>query len=376
MSDFSCPLVEIQGFGKHKNADTLNITQVEGSCCIFKEGAFKKGDWAVFIPVNSVVPLDHPAFEWLKDPKKPDAKTHRVKARRLRGVFSDGFLVPVWDLRAKLVAEVGDEEVQHFERVGDTNKLVAMTLLGGVHVKLGQDCAQLLGVTKHEEALPPHMNTGNEADPGFMPTYNVEPWKKYKGEFVDGEEVVVTEKIHGCNSRFAFRDGRLYVASHHSYKTEDERNLWWAVAFQYGLVEKMQKLDGYALYGEVYGDGIQDLKYGCASGERKFVAFDLYDMKNGVFLNYDDFCRLTSEHGIPRAPCLYRGPYSPTLVEFHTNPVEEEGKPLLSALDGKTLREGIVIRTAVERWNPSTRRTNMKHVSQAYLLRKGGTELH
>jgi hypothetical protein len=36
----------------------------------------------------------HPEFEFLKSPNHPDRTHERIKAKRLRGVFSMGFLMP------------------------------------------------------------------------------------------------------------------------------------------------------------------------------------------------------------------------------------------------------------------------------------------
>jgi hypothetical protein len=49
--------------------------------------------------------------------------------------------------------------------------------------------------------------------------------------------------------------------------------------------------------------------------------------------------------------------------------------PLKSTIAG-CIREGVVVKPVVERWNYETHRTILKLVSEAYLLRKGGSELH
>jgi RNA ligase (TIGR02306 family) len=349
MSTFSCPLVQIPGHGKHRNADSLRITQIEGSVCIFKEGAFDKGHLAVFIPVDAVVPLEHKAFAWLKDKQRPNKTHHRVKALRLRGVFSDGFLVPVSDLPDG-----------------------ALGLL-----KLGDDCSQLLGVTKYEEVVLPGMGGKEEAYGPDVPVYDIEPWKKFKSVFDDPtENVVITEKLHGANSRFAFIDGRLWVGSRNRFLYQDEKNMWWAIAAAYDLETKLRQHPNLVLYGETYGD-VQDLGYGMnkGSGKREFRAFDIYDKDARKYLDYPVFYETCQRLGIPTVPVLYEGEIGDgDMVEQLTNPFNEDEKPYVSTLDKNTLREGVVIKPVSERWNYSTHRTILKHVSRAYLLRKGGTE--
>jgi RNA ligase (TIGR02306 family) len=372
MSTFTCPVVEIPGHGKHRNADTLRITQVDGCVCIFKEGDFQTGDWAVLIPVDAMVPVEHPAFAFLKDPKKPNQTHVRIKARRLRGVFSDGLLLPVWAVAPLANVPEGAEESVDLDRNMVKTK---MTFWDGFEVKLGQDVSERLGVTKAEDEAPAHMGGDAEYGPD-VPVYDIEPWKKFKGVFEDPNEVVaITEKLHGTNSRFQFADGRLWVGSRNRFLREDERNLWWRIAARYELAEKLSRYPGLVLYGETYGD-VQDLKYGQASGDRVFAAFDLYDVKKKEYLDYVDFKAICFELDIPTVPELYLGPIGDgSIVEQLTNPAEGE-KSFTSTVDGKTLREGIVVKPVAERWNYNTHRTILKNVSHAYLLRKGGTECH
>lgn len=372
MSTFICPLVRIPGHGKHKNADSLRITQIEDSTCIFKEGAFDKGDLAVFIPVDAVVPLDHPAFAWLKDKQRPNRTHHRVKALRLRGVFSDGFLVPVYDLRVQRDGVVGDEEIVQYN---DAREKTGIQPLGWDRMlTLGEDCSTYLGVTKYEEVVLPGMGGKAEAYGPDVPVYDIEPWKKFKHVFEDPtEKVVITEKLHGTNSRFVYMDGRLWVGSRNRFLYLDETNLWWHIAREYNLEEKLKLIPGVVLYGETFGD-VQDLKYGFEKGKRDFRAFDLWDSKTKSYFDWEPFEATVTSLGIKTVPVLYCGPIGDgTIVDDFTNP-GEDGKPYTSKIDHVTLREGVVVKPTIERWNYSTHRTILKSVSQAYLLRKGGTE--
>ena len=92
MSDWLVHLIRVGEFGKHPNADSLSITQVYGQNVIFKSGGFQTGELAVYIPPDTVLPTD-PEHPLLKDNAylKPGG---RVDAVRLRGIFSNGFLVP------------------------------------------------------------------------------------------------------------------------------------------------------------------------------------------------------------------------------------------------------------------------------------------
>jgi hypothetical protein len=171
MSDWLVHLVQVGKFGKHPNADTLSITQVYGQNVIFRTGGFQEGDLAVFLPPDSVLPTD-PEHPLLKD--NPGLKPgHRVDAVRLRGIFSNGFMVP-----AKILFT--EEELKD--------------------IPVGTHVADRIGVTKYEDEGEKLSTRGdNERDPGYMPCYtDIEGWPKHRHVIPEGEEVVITEKIHGC----------------------------------------------------------------------------------------------------------------------------------------------------------------------------------
>ena len=89
---------------------------------------------------------------------------------------------------------------------------------------------------------------------------------------------------------------------------------------------------------------------------------------NGIFLNYSDFVAFCDEFCLPRVPVLYIGAYSWEAV-FQFNNAD-------SALSSDCMMEGVVVQPLVERTHPEIGRVVLKLISDRYLLRKGGTELH
>jgi RNA ligase (TIGR02306 family) len=327
-------VVRIGTITRHDNADTLSITEVDGRPCIIRTGEYAEGDLAVYVPIDSLVPVADPRFAFLAD--KAKGERARIKAMRLRGVFSMGLLV-------KPDADMAEgDEVR--ERMGI--EIYEPDASQGGHGPGGR-----FGSSKAER------------DPGILPVYDVESARKYRGLLVDGEEVVLTEKVHGANARYVFHEGRLWCASRNQFKQEDPGDLWWCLAFVNDLPAKLARHPGIALYGEAFGQ-VQDLKYG--RDDHALVLFDALDIRTRRFLDYDDFRRLADALDLPTTPELYRGPWSADRwPEFKAM---AEGATIIG--DGRHTREGWVLRTTRERYDNRLGRVQMKLVGEGYLTRK------
>lgn len=113
-----------------ENADRLELAHIRGWQCVVGKGEFKKGDLAVYFETDAQLPNVEPFsnMEFL-------AKKHfKVKIQKIRGVLSNGLLVPVsafgWELdnsQSKpfvVIKEKSGEIVEHlFERDGLTERL-------------------------------------------------------------------------------------------------------------------------------------------------------------------------------------------------------------------------------------------------------------
>jgi len=381
MSEWYVRVVKLGEVRDLPNSDKLSITDVDGGYpCIVPRNQFKRGDNGIYIPLDSLVPIDKPEFSFLDKP--------RIKAKRLRGTFSMGLLIPI-----------------------------PKNLVG--KVKEGDIVDKQLGITKWEPDVdiaerkekPKLFNvvTENEKDPKILPEYDIEGVRKYKNVLTEGEEVYISEKLDGANGRWVFSSAynKFYAASHFKYKKRPqaatllrlyasklllalynilyfiighrlktyklkklanqigkgiaEKNLW-KIAKQYNLEEKLKNYPDIALYGEVYGD-VQKLKYGCKPGELKFAVFDVYDVKKNQYYDYEDFKRFTKEIDVPTVPELYVGPWNYEEAYKMSN-----GKTTIPGANH--IREGIVIKPLKERTAPWLGRVIVKLVGEDYLLMK------
>jgi len=319
MSEFHVEVAEVKNIMKHPNADTLDIGEINGYPVIFRTGEYSEGALAVHVPVDSIVP-DTQEWAFLNG-------SRRIKAKKLRGVFSMGLLAktkPEW--------------------------------------ALGQNVQTEMGIEKYEPVIHQALEGDGEKDDGILPIYtDIEGYRKHKNVLVDGEEVVLTEKIHGCNARFVFHDGKLIVGSHKRIKRYYDAvavSVWSKIAQDLKLEEKLSKHPDVAVYGEVYGQ-VQDLKYGKKGTE--LVLFDARDLTTMKYLDYDDFVKLAADLGLPTVPVLYRGPWSSDLLQL------AEGKSTVPGSDN--VREGFVVKPVAER-HSHMGRVILKMVGEGYHLRK------
>jgi RNA ligase (TIGR02306 family) len=363
---------------EHPDAHSLEIAQIGDYNCIAVKNKFKTGDLAIYIPEASILPEKLLAFMGFWNPEinkgtlaGPDG--NRVKAVRLRGVVSQGLLYPIYTL---------------IDRPGIFMELPYGDL---IEVDENMDFAELLGITKWEPPIPIAMAGEVDNYHGKTISYDIENFKKYPTVIADGEEVVMTEKTHGTWCCFGWHPfvghpiitskglsqqglifklnennkNNLYIRAFNSF-TENETTLIDRAILFFGT-----KLEPFYILGEVFGNGVQDnFTYGLPSGKIDFRLFDVYmgAPHSGRYLNFDEKQQVALALNIPMVPILYRGPFSKEIMYMHT-----DGKETLS---GKSvhMREGTVVTPVIERYEFPLGRVILKSVSEAYILRKNGTE--
>jgi len=344
---------KVKAVRNHPNADRLDLIQVKGWQCIVGRGDHKVGDSVVFIPPDSILP---PEFIERFDISYLKGKNGRVGTVKLRGEYSEGLVISNVD-----------------------------------NLKAGADAADHYGITKWE---PPTRHTGNvRSGPprrrikGFNRYTKIENIKNYIDVFQPGEQVYITEKIHGTNFRagwgerggffglffkyiFAIGSRNVIVSARNKKHDYYGSNVYAEIARRYDLKNRIPK--GYVTYGEIYGQGIQDLVYGLGNGlggsvpKIDVVFYDVWT--DGHYLNPYKCIALLREWGLPIVPILYYGDWEVSLADRFAGG--------MSVLDKKTLREGCVIKPATEGKRGQLGRGVLKAISQEYLTRKKGTEFH
>lgn len=297
----------------HNNADLLDVVQVKGYKAIVKRDQWKVGDPCVFIEPDSVLPV----VPWSAFYR---AKSNRVKAVRLRSVWSFGIV------ESPIV-------------VGYTGSL-----------EVGLDVTEVLGITKYEPPTPQDLNASGPYGFG-IPRTDEHRWQSLDS-LPYGEKVDVTLKIDGQSwSAFWLTDtlgnpqwgvgGRsfLYQLDCDNNYTRNERT--------YGVLAKLAKfwLDhkvGICLRGEQYGHGIQkgshnphaQLPLNLALFSTWLIDERKYATKGHPFYAYT----IAPLMGLPTAPMLEQDVIlTPELIKKYSEDlVEVNGKPF----------EGVVVNHA------------------------------
>lgn len=336
MSEFHVEVVRVGKIEKHPNADSLSVTKVFDYTVILRTGDFKEGDLAVYVPIDSVVPEEE-RWAFLGGHR-------RIKAKRLRGIFSQGLLTALPPNRVV----VRDDEYDGVQSAQ-------------IPWKEGNDVREALAIEKYDPVEPVSFKGDAEAWPHdwVFPIYtDIEGMRRYPNIFAEGEHVVISEKLHGTNFRVTHDGERLWVGSHRTIKKRDEANLYWRGALGAGLEEKLAAFPQHVFYGELVGAGVQDLAYGHAPGSIAVAFFDVFSAKDGRYLDFADAHAMVTGLGLQWVPILHNGAWSKSLEAL------SEGASTLAG----HVREGIVVRPLVERFE-HIGRVVLKRPGEGYLLR-------
>lgn len=357
-------VVRIEVVNAHPNADRLEIIPIYGYQAVVQKGQFKAGDLAYYVPPDSIVP-DRPEYAFLWNNESFEGGTperkRRISARKFRGAWSEGLLMPL---------HVGIDSYG-----------------------LGADISDELGITHYQPPEPGQQTQPNEGQPKIrtwprtfmgwyrlilswfkgdrresgisLPTYDVTAYKRFPGALHEGEQVLITEKIHGSNARFVYKKyffgGHFFVGSRNLWKAPTSNCVWRRAAKDNPRIEEWcRRHPDHALYGEITPTQ-KGFDYG--SGDKvKFFLFDVR-LPNGKWMElleyvfYVDGTFLLMDNFVP---VLHYGPLC----------INEAMKMVSgsSAVKGADhVREGIVIRATPERQAPGVGRAQLKIVSNSFL---------
>lgn len=333
-SPLHIPVATIRSVAPHPNAERLDIAQVLGWQCVIAKGQFKEGDKVIYFPIDSLLPCEL-SDKW---GITQYLNKQRIKATRLRGEPSFGLVMPCENDAWK----VGDNVAEYY----GVTKWQPPTREAHIH-QPGQG-----KFIPNPDHLP--------GDPLFPDYTSINNLRHFPDLFGSDELVIVTEKLHGTNSRIGIVDGQWMAGSHHVRRGEGDVLYWSPRKHAENLVAALAKVHRQVvLYGEILGSDVQSLDYGYKRHEG-YYAFDL--MVDGRYVDYPTFWDTCIEYEVPIVPQLYEGRFN-----FDVIRTLSKGPTTLAA---DHLREGVVVKPFIERTDPKIGRVMLKYVSDDFLLAK------
>lgn len=390
-------VIRIDEILPHTNADTLGIVYIGGYQCVVKKDQYKVGDLAIYVQPDTIVPvIPQFAFLWadreFADGTVPE-RLRRITVRKFRKEWSEGLLMPL--------SEFGEMVHARGFRIRPDGKpfpadIASKEGRGFSYAVVGEgaDVAELLGFTHYVEPEPvPNINQGRNQYKGrpkslrgwlfyilaklhiyrpavygadqakppkqFSPVYDVEAFKNYPRTFTDGEEVIVTEKIHGSNARYVFDGEKMHVGSHNYWKSEKSTCIWRRALEQHPWITEYCKAHpGDTLYAEVTPTQ-KGYNYGLKDGDIGVFVFDILKT-DGTWTDKSVLFDSELLYLARLAPVLYQGPFDLDKIKTFV-----EGPSIMPG--AKNVKEGIVISSAEERVVRGLGRAQLKWKSNAFL---------
>lgn len=308
-----------------ENSDFLDKVKVLGWSVVCKRDEYKVGDYCVFVTIDSLLP-DKPEFEFMRKNK------FRVRSVKLRGELSQGIVFP-------------------------------LSILPNQIYNIDDDVSEVLGITHYEKPVPVSMGGLVR---GSFPSHII---SKTDEERIQNVPAIVDElkdllvcatlKMDGTSATYLNFNGDYHICSRNNSMKIDNQNVYTAMFNKYNLMNKLQGRN-LAIQGEICGPGIQGNRMGLK--ELELFVFNIFDLDDRKYLNYNDFVNMVEEMGLQSVPVI------DTFVFNHTMEQLLQMSTELYYPNGNRA-EGMVIRPVVERHsNVLHGRTSVKIINNQYLL--------
>lgn len=312
-----------------ENADAIECAVVGGWNVVIKKGEFKVGDLAVYFEIDSWMPKELAPFLF-EGKVFEGVEGARLRTKKLRGVVSQGLLLPVSILNA--------------------------------NVEEGSDVTEVLGIKKWDKPLSPQLvGLAKGNFPSFIPKTDQERVQNLTKEIEarQGEEFEITLKLDGSSitvysvkdENGEWTDG---VCSRNLDLKEGD-SAFWVIAKQENIHEKIRSTGRQlAFQGEMLNTNIQ------GNWEKVdklcMFAYDVYDIGEKRYLLPDERVLLCEQLDIPHVP-VFASDY--TLIH--------SVKELLELAEGEGMNKGVKREGLVFKHLHSD--FSFKAISNSYLLK-------
>lgn len=320
-----------------EGADFIELAIVDGWNCVVQKGQFQYREMVVYFEIDSFLPI-HPIYEFLRKSsykKMSDQEGFRLRTIRLKGIYSQGLILPIKD----------------FIKEG---------LLEDKIYYISENVTEQLKIQKYEPPIPAELSgiaRGNF--PSEVPKTDEERCQNLDYPKLKGLTYYITEKLDGSSVTIYLKDNEFGVCSRNINLLESNTNTFWTTVRKLDIEKLLRDngLNNIVLQGELIGEGIQGNIYNLKGHDIRF--FNVYDIEKRSYYSYIDFKNFIDKLGLRTVPIL-----------DDNKILKEDREELISSADGKSLlnnkvdREGIVMRT-LENY-----RVSFKVISNKYLLKE------
>lgn len=316
------------------NAEKVEVATVDGWEVVVQKGLYKPNHLVVYIEVDAWVPRAIAPFLCTEEVKLyRDIDGVRLRTKKIRGQISQGLILPLSELGDHIKGEV----------IAGRNVTVDLGIVK-------YDAEQVTGSSSAGNFPEQVAKTDQERIQNL--SFMLETWTKHA---ITWE---VTEKLDGTSCTFYLdEDGEFMVCSRNQKVRDIPGCKYWKAARNNNIEELMRsnELFGYAIQGELIGEGIQKNRYRRVGQD--FFAFEI--QKKGKGLYPEERRAILAQMGIPHVPVLNDCAPTPSSVS--------EALKIAEGISDlcETQREGVVYKSNIRN------AISFKAISNKFLL-KGG----
>ena len=332
-----------------EGAENIELATVLGWHVVVKKNEFQIGDLCVYIPIDTTVDPTRDCFKFLQDPKSkhPESKHSESKhseskqvnerivlrTKKIRGVFSQGLVVPINVLPINQDCKEGIDvadvlDVKKYEKdtsfFQSSGNLVLEPFPS--HVVQKTDETNFKSAPKYrEELLGKEIYVSLKMDGSSMTVIFT---RKY-----DGEQVTFTDTFHVCSRNYTIDQGSVMYQYVDSIKLKD----------------KMEKYGrNIAIQGEFCGPKVNGNKMQLHVYD--FYVFNVKDLDTNKYLGKKKIIEIASDLNLKTVPILEEFTCTDewTVDKFQ----EYSNEQLYLTSPKKVPAEGIVIRPVEPIYHP------------------------
>ena len=335
-----------------EGADRIERATVLGWHVIVMKGLYQVNDLAVMVFPDAYAPKK------FVDSSCVDGGKTRIRTIKMRGQYSAGLVLPLSVLNEELFKK------------GEQPRFLWLE---------GEEVSAYLDI---EKWVAPADESLNGETKGDFPTHILRKTDEFNfrnepqaieeartSDVFKLAEFVATLKCDGSSGTYILKNGQFYVCGRNKEFKESASNSFWKAAVKYNIEDVLRaQPTELALQGELCGPGIQ--KNPLKLDSLTFLVFQIRDVTNHAWYDWDKTVEFCNAHGIPHVPEITRFVFSASA------PSIEDLQELANNTKydyGRADAEGVVIRPVTPIRSQALQQDwwSLKVMNQPYDSKKG-----